>query len=153
MLNKGIAVKTLGRGFYSGTDIIRLHQRKLIEKKRVYFSTSIRVSETMAPMIEDLILFNVDEDIYYSCHVISAQVRKEKWAPDDSEKYSPEPFREEEERDWFLLDSISEIEDFKIFKELVTQNKGEALLPALQNSGRANAIYFRNKKLIETTVV
>ena len=152
-MNKGIALKVLGRGFYRGNDIVSLHRKKLKEKKRVYYSTSIRINEKMAPMIEELLLFNIEEDFFYSCHVVSAEVKREKWIPENAESYSPEPFKTVPERAWFLLDDIREIKNFDVFKELITNTKAEPLLPALQNSGRANAIYFRNRHLIENMEV
>ena len=130
----------------SAQDIIGSHQNKIYDENLVYFSTSIRIDKEKAKKQSYLLLYN--KECMYLCKINNYYEKdNKKFIPDDSTKYSPKEFSKKEEKHWFLLSTIKEldIKDKDKLKNFMFVNNevNKNVYEYIEKSGRLQPFYLK----------
>lgn len=127
-------------------DIIGSHQNKIYDENLVYFSTSIRIDKEKAKKQSYLLLYN--KECMYLCKINNYYEKdNKKFIPDDSTEYSPKEFSKKEEKHWFLLSTIEElnIKDKDKLKNFMFVNNevNKNVYEYIKKSGRLQPFYLK----------
>lgn len=141
----GINLPVAPWGFYSAEEVVKHHVDKLNESGKVWFSTSNRIDPKKAGVIK-YILFTNKSGLRYIATVVDYKFFEEKGLPSSSEEFSPEYYSTEEEKHWFLIDSIEKISSDDVNKLIMlnreVQNQYGSVEGYINNTKRLQVFYF-----------
>lgn len=151
--NKGIAIRVSDRNSYGMLPVDIINEHYIFTQNNnspVYFSTNTKQDCRFNKRLEKMILFFNDGNQvkYVGADIVKVESGKKPFIPENSEKFSPDIFKNDKRCSWYLIENLIVLEDSDVAKYYYRNNNTLLLEPlsTVLNRPRFPKCYFEERK-------